>query len=76
MKNYIKNGKKMAQFRLTQKFAKDCGISNLSNPEDTSHPLDDWFIAEMPVNFGSFAFTFPLEILGQLLECSFKNKYN
>jgi hypothetical protein len=34
----------MPQFRLTQKYAKDCHISILSDPQPVIHPLDDWFI--------------------------------
>ncbi len=32
------------QFRITQKYASDCKIDNLSLPCDTLSPLDDWFI--------------------------------
>jgi hypothetical protein len=32
------------QFRLTKNFAKDCKIKKLSDPENKTHPLDDWFI--------------------------------
>lgn len=34
----------MVQFRLTQKYAKDCRVSVLSEPKAVTHPLDDWFI--------------------------------
>lgn len=34
----------MAQFRLTQKYAKDRGVKRLDEPPVTTHPLDDWLI--------------------------------
>lgn len=34
----------MPQFRLTQKFARDCKIKVLSEPSIVLDPLDDWFI--------------------------------
>lgn len=40
----------MPQFRLTQKYAKDCRISALSDPQPVNHPLDDWFIDVIRVN--------------------------
>lgn len=40
----------MPQFRLTQKYAKDCHVSVLSDPQPIEHPLDDWFIDVIRVN--------------------------
>ena len=34
----------MVQFRVTKKFAKDCKINNLKNPEQESLIFDDWVI--------------------------------
>jgi hypothetical protein len=39
----------MPQFRITQKFATDCKIKQLSEPMNTIHPLDDWLIDRMYV---------------------------
>lgn len=40
----------MPQFRLTEKYAKDCRINNLSAPQSALHLLDDWFIDVIRVN--------------------------
>jgi hypothetical protein len=40
----------MPQFRLTQKYAKDCRINTLLEPQPVVHPLDDWFIDVMRVH--------------------------
>jgi len=40
----------MPQFRLTHKYAKDCQISTLSQPQAINHPLDDWFIDIIRIN--------------------------
>ena len=40
----------MPQFRLTQKYAKDCRIGVLPDPRPALHPLDDWFIDVIRVN--------------------------
>lgn len=40
----------MPQFRLTQKYAKDCHINTLSDPQLVVHPLDDWFIDVIRIN--------------------------
>lgn len=37
----------MPQFRLTQKFADDCKITQLTEPAEPMHALDDWFIDVM-----------------------------
>lgn len=40
----------MPQFRLTQKYAKDCHMTILAEPEPVDHPLDDWFVDVMRVD--------------------------
>lgn len=40
----------MPQFRLTQKYAKDYKIKELSEPAVIAHPLDDWFIDVIRAN--------------------------
>lgn len=40
----------MAQLRLTQKFAKDLKITQLKEPEESAHFLDDWFIDHIRVH--------------------------
>lgn len=34
----------MPQFRLTQRYAKDCRVEKLVEPNPMTHILDDWFI--------------------------------